>query len=108
MWIGFLLDIFSGGVVGIFMFIRVAMFLFVRIVIKKVFLENKIIFAAMVVVLFFFEAFLVFFIFKFMGNNFFGLKKLFQSSFLQAVFTFFVWCFAFPVFSKLENVVKNF
>ena len=107
LWIGFLLDVFSGSVMGMYVLIRGFMFFLIQFIKKGFFLEKIFLFTALVVFLFFVEVFFVFLMLKLTGKIFFDLEKSFQFFFAPAFFTLLIWYLVYPVFSKLENIVKR-
>ncbi|RLA93926.1 MAG: rod shape-determining protein MreD [Deltaproteobacteria bacterium] len=91
LWFGFLIDAFSGGVMGLYTFLREFMFFLAQILKKFFFLKNKLIFAFLVFLLFLMEAFILFFTFRVSAGKFMELKRLIPFCFTRAGFSLFVW-----------------
>lgn len=107
-WFGFLLDVFSGSIMGMYAFLRVCMFLLIQILKKGLFLENKVFFGILVLGLFFLEALLISFLFKLTGVQFFSRENLFTFSLVHGLFTLLVWyVLPYPCFAKLEGFLKK-
>ena len=106
-WVGLLLDVCSGGVLGMYTFSRESMFFLIQILKKGFFLEKKISFGALVLVLFFFEAFLVFLLLQLAGKHFVSLQILLRSCFVPGILSLLIWYALYPLVSKLEKISKK-
>jgi len=106
-WFGFLMDVFSGSIMGMYTFLRVSMFLLVQILKKGLFLENKVFFGLLVLALFFWEAFLVSLLFALTGVRLFLWENLFTLPFTHGLFTVFLWYLISPGFISLEGFFRK-
>jgi rod shape-determining protein MreD len=106
-WFGFLLDVFSGSVMGMYTFLRVFMFLLIHILRKGLFLENRVLFGLLVLALFFLESFLVSLLFGFAGSQFFPWKKLLTFGLIHGLFVLVVWYITYPYFTRLEAFFRK-
>jgi len=106
-WCGFLLDVFSGSVMGMYAFLRVFMFFLIQILKKGLFLENRALFGLLVLGLFFFEAFLVSFLFKLTGVPFLYWEKFFAFCLAHGLFSLLVWYLGYPYFFRLEAYFRK-
>ncbi|HPD20005.1 MAG TPA: rod shape-determining protein MreD, partial [Candidatus Pacearchaeota archaeon] len=69
MWLGFLMDLFSGGVMGIFLFLRLILYCFIQALKKLFFLENKLLWVGVVLLLFLSDSFLIHLLFRLTGKD---------------------------------------
>jgi rod shape-determining protein MreD len=107
MWLGFLMDLFSGGIMGIFLFIRLVLFCFVQILKKLFFFENKFLWAGAVLLLFLFDSLFIHFLFRLMGKNGGTLGIIIKTSVSQGFFTFLLSLLIFPLVNKFEKFIKE-
>ena len=106
-WFGFLLDVFSGSVMGMHAFLRVFMFLLIQVLKKGLVLENKVVFGVLVLGLFFLEDFLTSILCKLTGVRFSYGEKFFTLCLIHGLFALLVWYPAYPYFLKLEGLFKK-
>jgi len=107
MWLGFLMDLFSGGIMGIFLFLRLVLFCFVLIFKKLLFLENKLLWVGVVLFLFLLDSLLIHLLFGLMGKNWEALAIILKTSVSQGSFTFLLSLLIFPLFNKFEKFIKE-
>jgi rod shape-determining protein MreD len=107
MWLGFLMDLFSGGVMGIFLFLRLVLFCFVQILKKLLFLENKVLWVGVVLLLFLLDSLLIHLLFGLMEKNWGTLEIILKTSMSQGFFTFLLSLLIFPLVNKIEKFIKE-
>jgi len=106
-WFGFLIDVFSGSIMGTHTFLRAFMFLLIQVLKRGLFLENKVFFGLLVLALFFLEAALISSLSAFTGLDLFFWKKLLVCPVGQGIFTLLLWYVIYPYLIKLEGFFKK-
>lgn len=106
MWFGFLMDLFSGGIMGIFLFLRLVMFCFIQLLKKLLFFENKLLWAGAILLLFLLDSFLIHLLFGLMGKHYGTFKTIVATSLSQGCFTFLLSLLLFPLVNKCEKFIK--
>jgi len=107
MWLGFLMDLFSGGVMGIFLFLRLILYCFIQALKKLFFLENKLLWVGVVLLLFLSDSFLIHLLFRLTGKDWGPLAIILRTSMLQGFFTFLLSLLVFPLVNKFEKFIKE-
>ena len=100
LWMGFLMDLFSGGVMGIFLFLRMILFSFLQLLKKLFFLENRVFWFGLVLILFLFDSLLIYLLFEFMGKDFGSVEGFWGASVAQGFFSSFLFFLFFPLLNK--------
>src|SRR5512137_884995 len=96
MWLGFLMDLSSGGIMGIFLFLRFVLFCFIQILKILLFLEDEFLWVVVVLLLFFLDSLLIHLLFGLMGKNWGTLEIILRTSVSQGFFTFLLSLLIFP------------
>ena len=106
MWFGFLMDLFSGSVLGLFLFLRMSLFFIIHVFKKIFFLENKFLWTFFILLFFLLDSLLIHFLFGLMGRSWGG-GALLKASFAQGCFSLFLSLLVFPFYYKLEKFLKR-
>lgn len=106
-WIGFLMDLFSGGVMGLFLFLRTLLYFFILLIRKIFFVENKPMWVLLVLVFFLWDSFCLHLFSGLMGRGFGGAGGGLRVTLARAAFTLFLSLLIFPPFHKLEKAIKK-
>ena len=106
--IGYLMDIASGGVLGLYIFLRTMIFLIVYFFKGQLAFENKFFFLCAVMIFFLFEAFLASLLFRFMGITLGTTQKVLTTALCQGGFTIIIWLIISPLLTKLERMAEKF
>ncbi len=92
---------------GIFLFLRLVLFCFVLILKKLLFLENKLLWVGVILLLFLLDSLLIHLLFGLMGKNWGTLVIILKTSVSQGFFTFLLSLLVFPFVNKFENAYKR-
>jgi len=92
---------------GIFLFLRLVLFCFVRILKKLLFLENKLLWVGVVLLLFLLDSLLVHLLFGLMEKNWGTLATILKTSLSQGFFTFLLSFLIFPLVNKFEKFIEE-
>ena len=92
---------------GIFLFLRLVLFCFVQILKKLLFLENKVLWVGVVLLLFLLDSLLIHLLFGVMGKNWGTLEIILKTSMSQGFFTFLLSLLIFPLVNKIEKFIKE-
>jgi len=106
LWVGFLLDLFSGGVIGFFLFLRLSLFFLIYEAKKILFLENKLLWLFLVVLFFFWDYFLAYILFIFSGKTRVEIDAILIL--MQAAFTLFLFGLVFGGYYKLKSILFTY
>jgi rod shape-determining protein MreD len=106
--IAYLVDATSGGLLGLYMFLRTTLYLIIHLMKGQITLDNRFYFLIAVIILFFLESFLARGLFHFMGINIGTAQKLLTNVLYQGIFTVVLWVIIAPLLTKLEQVAKRF
>lgn len=106
--IGYVMDVLSGGILGLYIFVRVFMFFLVQILKKNFFLENNFLLSVVILLFFLIEGFLISLGYGLVGEKFVGMVTLLKTCGVQGFFSLFLWFLMFPGLSKIERIAKNF
>ena len=106
--IGYLMDITSGGPLGLYIFLRIMIFLIVYLFKGQLAFENKFFFLGAVMAFFLCEAFLAGLLFRFMGITLGTTQKVLTTALYQGVFTIIIWVVLSPLLTKLERMAEKF
>lgn len=92
---------------GIFLFLRLILFCFIQIIKKLFFLENKLLWVGVVLLLFLLDSLLIHLLFGLMGKNWGTLEIVLKTSMAQGFFTFLLSLLIFPLVNKFEKFIKE-
>ena len=92
---------------GIFLFLRLVLFCFVQILKKLLFLENKVLWVGVVLLLFLLDSLLIHLLFGVMGKNWGTIEIILKTSMSQGFFTFLLSLLIFPLVNKIEKFIKE-
>ena len=107
LWLGFLMDLFSGGIPGLFLFLRGVLFFLVRIFKKLFFLESKVFWFLLVVFFFFVDFFFVSLFLRVAEKTGAALGAGLKTTLAQASFTLILCFLVFPPFFKMEKQIHR-
>ncbi len=92
---------------GIFLFLRLILFCFIQILKKLFFLENKLLWVGVVLLLFLLDSLLIHLLFGLMEKNWGTLEIILKTSVAQGFFTFLLSLLIFPLVNKFEKFIKE-
>ena len=103
--IAYLMDVASGGVLGLYVFLRVTMLVVIHMLKNRFFFENRLFYCAVVMVLFLMESVFIYALFHFLGKNVGSLPHLLTTSLYQGALTLVLWILLLSIFLKLKTAV---
>lgn len=92
---------------GIFLLLRLVLFCFIQILKKLFFLENKLLWVGVVLLLFLLDSLLIHLLFGLMKKNWGTLEIILKTSVSQGLFTFLLSLLIFPLVNKFEKFIKE-
>ena len=92
---------------GIFLFLRMVLFCFIQILKKLFFLENKLLWVGVILLLFLSDSLLIHLLFGLTGKDWEPLAIILKASLLQGFFTFLLSLLVFPLVNKFEKFIKE-
>lgn len=105
--IGYLLDVTSGGVLGLHLFLRITMFFLIHLLKNWLFFENKLALMTTVLTFFFLDSMLTASLFKLIGKSAVMVHNLFPTSLYQSLFTIALWIMLFPVLLYIQRTTEK-
>jgi len=102
--IAYLMDITSGGVLGLYIFLRTFLFLAVYVLKGHLAFENRFLFFFLILVFFLIEALMASVIFHLLGVHLGSTQKVLTTAFFQGIFTTILWIVLYPLLLKLERM----
>jgi rod shape-determining protein MreD len=105
LWVGFIMDLTSGGVAGLYLFTRQGMFFLSYLVKKCGFLDSIPLQGFLTIAYFFLDATIIFLTVRLTGDSSVEPMQFFQHTGSQAVFTLLLWYLLCPAVKKVESLV---
>ncbi|HNU70673.1 MAG TPA: rod shape-determining protein MreD [Thermodesulfobacteriota bacterium] len=99
--IAYFLDSASGGILGMYVFLRALMLLLLNQMKNRLFFENTLTMLTAVLFFFLFEAALFFMFFSLIGRGSSSIQNVLLLSLYQGVFTLALWIIVYPLLVKL-------
>jgi rod shape-determining protein MreD len=105
LWVGFIMDLTSGGATGLYLFTRQSMFFISYLAKKYGFLDSVPLQGFLTIAFFFLDAIIISLTVRVGGDSNVEPIQFFQHTGSQAVFTLLIWFLFYPALRKIEGLV---
>ena len=103
MGIGGLMDIFSGGILGFYIFMRETIFFLALLLKKALFLENRLFYFLLIMFSFLLEGFFACLVFRLLEKNSAEVCFFLKESFFNSLLSLLIWVCLYPLFYVINK-----